>query len=48
MRLQRVKVEVSRFEVRPEALNRAISELRSIRISPLLAGIPVDEFYEWV
>jgi hypothetical protein len=43
-----LKVEVNRFAVAPEALDKPFSELRSIRISPLLATrVSVDEFSEY-
>jgi len=43
-----LKVEVSRIVIAPEALDKQLSELKSIRISPLLASrISVDNFSEY-
>ncbi len=44
----KLKVEVSRFTIAPEALSKSLIELRSIRISPVLAErVSVDEFSEY-
>jgi hypothetical protein len=44
----KLKVDVSRSSVAPEALNRALAELKSVRISPILADrISVDEYSEY-
>jgi hypothetical protein len=43
-----LRVEVNRIVIAPEALDKSLSELKSIRISPLLAArISVDNFSEY-
>jgi hypothetical protein len=44
----KLKVNVSRSPIEPEALRRALDELKAIRISPVLASrVAVDEFSEY-
>lgn len=44
----KLKVEVSRYSIAPEALKHALDELKAIRISPILADrVAVDEYSEY-
>lgn len=44
----KLRLEVSRSSVAPEALNRALDELKAVRISPVLADrVAVDEYSEY-
>jgi hypothetical protein len=44
----KLRVDVSRFSVDPEALERTLNDLKAIRISPVLASrIAVDEYSEY-
>ena len=44
----KLRVDVSRFAVNPEALNRVFDELKAIRISPILADrVAVDNYSEY-
>jgi len=44
----KLKVEVSRSSIAPEALKHAFDELKAIRISPILADrVSVDEYSEY-